>query len=444
MKQLIDGIEIIGKTKDSGYTNPIYLIKTKEKNFIQLTQLLFHTVIALKKYQTIPEIAVALTKLEGKEVDEKATRFLIEEKLEPLGIVRDTHVVFDAKRDKTGIKAPELLLGLKNRITLFPEHIVERIATVFKPFFWPPLMISISALLLLMNIWLFVYHGISQALLQTINEPFLFLMIFALLLISTLFHEFGHAAACSYGGGRPGKIGAGIYLVWPAFFTDISDVYRLDRIAKLRSDIGGIYFNLIFSLIIAGIYFFTQFQPLLILIFLQNIEVLHQLLPFLRLDGYFIVSDIVGLPDLFMRIGSIIKSFIPGQQQKTVSDLKPWVRWTVTLWVISTIGILIFFLGSSLLHAPQIFLSAWQSAERQFSSIKISLVHAEYIVAFISILQLIFLLLPTLGLGYMFTMLSRKGLSGIFLLAGNSRNKKILLTVGLLCELAVIIYFLFQ
>jgi len=31
------------------------------------------------------------------------------------------------------------------------------------------------------------------------------------------------------GGARPGVIGMGIYLIWPAFFTNVTDSYRLSR-----------------------------------------------------------------------------------------------------------------------------------------------------------------------------------------------------------------------
>jgi hypothetical protein len=41
----------------------------------------------------------------------------------------------------------------------------------------------------------------------------------------------------------------------------------------------------IFSLITAGVYYLTGFEWLLILILLQHVEILHQFLPFLRLDG---------------------------------------------------------------------------------------------------------------------------------------------------------------
>ena len=38
---------------------------------------------------------------------------------------------------------------------------------------------------------------------------------------------------------------------------------------------------------------------------------LEQLLPFVRFDGYFILSDLVGVPDLFARIAPVIRGCLP-------------------------------------------------------------------------------------------------------------------------------------
>ena len=64
---------------------------------------------------------------------------------------------------------------------------------------------------------------------------------------------------------------------------------------------------------LAGVYALTGFEPLLLIAFLLQIEVVHQMLPFLRLDGYYVVSDLVGVPDLFKRTGPVLRSMIPGR-----------------------------------------------------------------------------------------------------------------------------------
>ena len=92
--------------------------------------------------------------------------------------------------------------------------------------------------------WFVLIHkGVASATAQAFDSPELLLLVFGLGVASAGFHEIGHAAACRYGGGRPGGMGAGIYVVWPAFYTDVTDAYRLPRRARLRTDLGGLYFN---------------------------------------------------------------------------------------------------------------------------------------------------------------------------------------------------------
>ena len=42
---------------------------------------------------------------------------------------------------------------------------------------------------------------------------------------------------------RPAPWASGLYLIWPAFYTDVTDSYRLGRGGRLRTDLGGLYFN---------------------------------------------------------------------------------------------------------------------------------------------------------------------------------------------------------
>ena len=42
-----------------------------------------------------------------------------------------------------------------------------------------------------------------------------------------------------------GRSASGLYLVYPAFYTDVTDSYRLDRAGRVRTDLGGVYFNVL-------------------------------------------------------------------------------------------------------------------------------------------------------------------------------------------------------
>ena len=115
-------------------------------------------------------------------------------------------------------------------------------------------MVSVAAV----DWWLLATHQLAVGLDQLLRDPATLLIVFVLSVASAAFHECGHATACRYGGARPGKIGAGIYLVWPSFFTNVTDSYRLSRAARLRTDLGGLYFNLIFILGMAVLYEATR------------------------------------------------------------------------------------------------------------------------------------------------------------------------------------------
>ncbi len=62
-----------------------------------------------------------------------------------------------------------------------------------------------------------------------LRTPGLLLVVLAAMLLAGVFHEFGHASALRYGGGRARAMVAGLYIVYPAFYTDTTDAYRLGR-----------------------------------------------------------------------------------------------------------------------------------------------------------------------------------------------------------------------
>ncbi len=73
---------------------------------------------------------------------------------------------------------------------------------------------------------------------------------------------------------------------------------------------------------------------------------LEQLLPFVRFDGYFILSDLVGVPDLFARGTPILKSVVSrGGPDPRVTGLRRRARIVVTGWVLCVIPLLAVIIG---------------------------------------------------------------------------------------------------
>src|SRR5688500_18660739 len=165
-------------------------------------------------------------------------------------------------------------------------------------------------------------------------------------------------------------MGAGLYLVWPAVYTDVTDSYRLGRGGRLRTDLGGLYFNMVFALATVGAWAATGWDALLVLVPLQLLQMVHQLLPFVRLDGYYILSDITGVPDLFARIKPTLLSAVPGhEEEERAAALKPWVRVVVTVWVLAVVPLLLTMLAFAAINLPRILATAWDSVGIQWDGI---------------------------------------------------------------------------
>ena len=64
-------------------------------------------------------------------------------------------------------------------------------------------------------------------------------------------------------------------------------------------------------------------------------------MPFLRLDGYYIVSDLTGVPDILSRIKPVLSSLLPWRKaDDRVTELKPWVRVVVTGYIVILVPVL--------------------------------------------------------------------------------------------------------
>ena len=353
--------------------------------------------------RTYQQIADEISEAIERGVSGENVEFLAEEKLRPLGILAQA----DGSTPK--LQKVDPLLALKFRAALVPDWVVRSITTVFKPLFLPPVILAVLAGLAVFDFWLFGSHGVAQSTRQLLYQPAWLLATLGLVIISAAFHECGHATACRYGGAKPGVMGAGIYLVWPAFYTDVTDAYRLNKWGRLRTDLGGIYFNCIFILATAGLYFATGWEPLLVVILVQHLEIAHQLLPFVRLDGYYIVSDMTGVPDMFARIKPTLKSLLPWTKaDETVTALKPWVRIVVSVYVLALIPILGGMLIFVLMSAPRIFATTWDSMFVQSDKIGDAFSAGNALAGVAGVVQIVALMLPVAGMGAAFSSLGRR------------------------------------
>ncbi len=397
-----------GEFKGSGFKDGRYLVERRDGQIIQLTKLMYLVVENIDGVRSLDEIGERVSEEYGRTVSGDNVKTLIENSLIQDGIVPgpDGKVV--------ELKRVDPMLRLKLRFTLVPARAVNVLAAMLKPLFWPPVIVAVLAGLVALDYWYFVIHGVGQGMRDTLYNPLTMLLLYALLILSVGWHELGHATACKYSGATPGKIGFGIYIIWPAFFTDVTDVYSVGKKGKVRTDLGGVYFNAIFSLAVGGFYFATGFEPILTLIVIQHLLIIYNFMPMLRLDGYFVIADSTGVPDLFSRIKPVLKSMKPGEETpKQVGELKKGVRRAVTTWVLLTVPVLIVVFTMLVIHAPRMLATSWDSLFVQKNTISEALSGGDIAQAIVGGIQALMLILPVGGMGVTALNVAKRSVKGI-------------------------------
>jgi putative peptide zinc metalloprotease protein len=402
--RLLPGVELLGRVEGSGLREPPHYVRRSDGQVVQLSRLLFVVAEHAQRDRSLEQIAERAGASLDLRVRPDQVRYILEDKLHPLGVVAGP----DGATPELARVDP--LLALKFRVGVVGPRVVRALAAPLAPLFAMPVIVAALASLVAFDVWLFAVHGgIGRGLSHVISQPLLALMLIALTYASLAFHECGHAAACHRGGARPGAIGIGIYLVWPVLFTDVTDSYRLGKRGRLRTDLGGVYFNAIFALLLAGAYALTGFEPLLLAVVSQHLIVVDQFLPWVRLDGYYVVADLIGVSDLFSRIRPILRSLVPGRPSgPRVTELKPWARAAVTAWVMSTIAVMLAMTVVVVTHAPAYFDRIWASIFVQGHAVGQAIAAGDVLAALAAILGNLFLVLSPVGLALVYTLLCRR------------------------------------
>jgi putative peptide zinc metalloprotease protein len=404
-----DGVELLGQSEGSGYREAPSLVRRADGQALQLTRLLYLVLEGADGNRSVEEIAQHATQGSGRLVSADNVHTLIDSQLLPMGLLR----LADGSQPE--VKKADPLLGMRFRYTVTDPERTRKITAPFAVLFNPLIVVAVTAAFLAACWWVLMVKGLGSATHEAFANPVLLLLIFAITILSAGFHEFGHAAGARKGGATPGAMGAGLYLVWPAFFTDVTDSYRLGRGGRLRTDLGGLYFNAIVAVAIMGLWWATGFDALLLVVVTQILQMVRQLLPLVRFDGYHILADTTGVPDLFQRIKPTLLGLLPWHWGKPENKvLKPWARAVVTVWVLVTVPLLLFSLAMTVLALPRLLATAWDSAGKQQYILAASLSDGDLAGAAVRALAIAAVALPMLGMLYILFRLLRQLVTGLW------------------------------
>jgi len=403
------GVELIGALRGSGYREPPSLARRADGQTLQLTPLLFAVLDEIDGVRGLDEIASRVSARTGRLVRADDVAQLVDTSLRPLGLLTRP----DGSEPE--VKRSNPLLGLRLRREIVDPEVTRRITAPFARLFHPLVVVPVVCVFLAVCWWLLLVEGLASATYHAFQDPGVLLLVVAVTVLSAGFHEFGHAAGARYGGATPGRMGAGLYLFWPAFFTDVTDSYRLGRAGRVRTDLGGLYFNAIVAVAIVGVWWATRWDALLLVVLTQLLQMLHQLLPMVRFDGYHVLADLTGVPDLFQRIRPTLLGLLPWRWRRPESrTLKPWARAVVSVWVLVVVPMLLFSLVMMVLTLPRVIATAVAAAVGRSQLLAGAFAHGDVAGGAAQAVLVAAIALPVLGTLYILIRLGKSGLVGLW------------------------------
>lgn len=402
--RLIEATDLLGEYQGSGRVSGSYLLRRGDGRMLEVSPLVYLVAASCDGSHDLDAIACRVAGQSARPVSAANVAYLLEHKLAPLGVLAGTGAgaASEASRPprscRPRTKRARPLLSLTLHTAVVPKDLVRRATWLFLPFFWAPVVVGVLIALVGLDTWLAMGPGLHAGLHDVVYQPAWLLAVTAMVVAAGLFHELGHATASRYGGAEAGAIGVGLYLFWPAFSNDLNDSYRLSRTGRLRADLGGIYFNVVVILALGCAYAFTGLAPLLVVIAIQHLAILQQFLPFLRLDGYYVVGDLVGIPDLFAYIRPVLSGLIRRRPAAPPGHgLKPVARAVVSAWVLVSVPLLaagVVLLG---LRLPTLAHAGWGSFGRQARALGAATRAGDLLSGLVSLVGLATLALPGVG-----------------------------------------------
>jgi putative peptide zinc metalloprotease protein len=231
-------------------------------------------------------------------------------------------------------------MGFWFRFRLLPEALVARLASFLALAFEP----RAAAVLVLLA----AVAGVRLAELRPAAEwsAASFWLGYVLLVVSVVAHELGHASACAYFGVRPSDIGATLYLIYPALYSDVSGAWRLPRRQRVVVDLGGMYFQLLCGGAYAAAYAVTGWQPFWVAILMILGSGVFSLNPIFKFDGYWVVADALGVTNLSRQPKRVLGHWWKRLRGRPSAPL-PWsggVASTLAVYSVLTIAVWAVFL----------------------------------------------------------------------------------------------------
>ena len=264
---------------------------------------------ALDKDKTLEEVYAELVAEEKIEPDENGFyEFVLGLQMRglldlPILDSRRLYKRHQMRKDAMNKKSLMKLMFIK--IPLFnPNGFLDNTIHLARPlftraFFYAWIVMMAAAVGLLMMRWNDFYSPFAD-ILATRNIILLVIVMTAL----KFWHELGHAYACKISDGAVPDMGAFLMVGMPMAYVDVSSSWSFaSRKQRILVGLGGMYFESIAAALAMFIWAFTgpgivNSTAHFVVLMASFMTVLFNANPLMRYDGYYVLSDLTGIPNL--------------------------------------------------------------------------------------------------------------------------------------------------
>ena len=170
---------------------------------------------------------------------------------------------------------------------------------------------------------------------QNLRDPRTFIAIGLALMVVKVLHELGHAFACRSIGRDCHELGVMLLAFVPCLYCNVSDVWmEPNRWKRIMVSAAGIYVEICIAAVCVPLWLFSQPGPMQVFWFaMLTICSVNTLLvngnPLLRYDGYYVLSDLVGVPNLYNVSQESFRNRIRKFFFRDVQGSQPtsWLEW---------------------------------------------------------------------------------------------------------------------
>lgn len=279
----------------------VYRVELTDGRHFQINERLYWLLNCLQAPLTLANLAISFQQCTGQAVSIEQLQMLSTD-LEKQGVLVQPGQA--SPETRTNDKQTGLYLGLHYRRDLFPPETLAPIINNLQIFFKRTIALVLLLLVVGAHIVAYTYLGFPPDLdMRAISWP----LLYGILLISVVIHELGHLAACRYCGCSPGALGVGLYFFSPVLYADVTSAWRLTRWQRALVDVSGIYLQSLCIPILWWLFYETKNTTFLMAIFAIDMMILSNFEPFMKLDGYWLLSDLTGVPNLHVRTEEMVK-----------------------------------------------------------------------------------------------------------------------------------------